>query len=72
VAGKEFSGEMPALVLKAIRDEGLDPERPFAQMGVQKITNDFKLAVRRLFEAGDIQDKYSPHDLASSLRHRVL
>lgn len=61
--GQEQSGQVPDDVRKELERAGLPLRSPFAQLTASQIADRFRLLVGRLLKAGQVQERYSVHDL---------
>jgi len=61
--GKRIAGELPEICLDALNAAGLKKTLPFQGWTTGRISSAFQWIVTKLYNAGKIHYKYSPHDL---------
>lgn len=61
--GKRIGGELPEICIQALKEAGLKKTAPFAEWTTAKISAKLEYHVLKLYRAGKIGYRYSPHDL---------
>ena len=69
--GKEQSGAFPAEARQAIERAGLPLRAPFGTLTASQIADGFRYIAKRLYEAGELRDRFSVHDLRHAFAVRL-